>query len=219
MLKVAGDRAEIVADSGANPFKIVPIHESLAPLQSTNELDGLRNRPEGAFVGRWQADANVPFLTANNDDGAYTPLNVVVRRYRVSRDTTEFPAVGYNRGVLPAGPRPDGLWEGDANRGAVEFRIPWMLLNITDPSSRHLLNDADHPLGPYRSVPIPGIRVAAALRAGTKWSTLPRPGGTVAAFTWDRWERPQWRARPKPLYRAMQRVFRNLRAPVTGIGH
>ncbi len=218
VLRISGTRAEILADSGANPWSIVPIHANLAQLRSKTELDLLDELPDGAFSGRWQANANVPFLTAANEDGAYTPLRVVVRRHRVSPDTTEHPAVGYNRGLLPKGAAPSGMWEISEEHNAIEIRIPWMLLNVTDPSSRHVLKGADHTLGPYRSEPVSDIRIVAAMRSGL-WSTFPRDGGTVSAFTWDRWERPQWRARPKPLYRAMQRVFGDLLTPATSSGH
>src|SRR5690606_17163154 len=53
--------------------------------------------------------------------------------------STEYLAVGYDRGILPAGPPPDGYWERSEDGTVLEVRIPWLLINVTDPSSRTVL--------------------------------------------------------------------------------
>jgi hypothetical protein len=210
VLSFDGETAEVLADSAVNPWMVEPIYEDLDSEPGWTELDGLPRTPPGAFTGRWQARANIPFRSNVNSDGEYTPLRVVVRRHRIARDSTEHPATGYNRGVLTEGPAPDGAWEQSEDGTAVEIRIPWMLINITDPSSKNVLSGADGPEGPYRSQPIESINIVATYRSADSWIPVPDRSETVSAFAWDRWERPRWTARARPLFRHMQTTFRDL---------
>ncbi|MBX6365978.1 MAG: hypothetical protein IRZ00_19190 [Gemmatimonadetes bacterium] len=105
----------------------------------------------------------------------------------------------------------------------MEVRIPWALLNVTDPSSRRVLRvggaapkdpDADDALP---TEVVPGIRIVAATRgADGEWRAWPRSGQAkdVALFTWPTWERPRWHARRRPVYGALRAAF----AEVGGAG-
>src|SRR5690606_23655493 len=122
-------------------------------------------------------------------------------------DSLEYPGYGYDRGVLPEGPLPDGAWE---RRGdVVEVRIPWNLVGVTDPSTRTVRTggvDADGALATAR---VEAIRLVPAARdAGGTWR-MPSTAGAVA-FAWEGWEQPQYRTRARPTFDVMRGVFREL---------
>jgi hypothetical protein len=160
---------------------------------------------------------NGPFRTVANDAGKWDTLVVVTNRRRISRSGTIFPAISYDRNrLLYARQTENSLadWYADAERGLIEVRVPWGMLQVVDPSSRSVLfgNAATR-------------KVAAAATDGFRFvvesydptthavgSTLPR--GLAAAnrsdlptWTWPVWEEPQWHAEVKPLFAAMQKAF------------
>jgi len=202
---------ELLADSASNPWVITEIRDYM-PHGRAYRLPRVEPVPPGLFFGRWHATPNVPFRTLANSDGAYTPLRVIVNRLRYGRDSTEFLAVGYNRGILRAGPAPDGTWEATLERDLLEIRIPWMLLNFTDPSDHRVLQGADSASGAFLSERVPGIRIVGAYRTPTGWVTLPGHGQQgVSIFRWPGWERPRYRARLRPIYEALRVTFGQLR--------
>ncbi|HET9985993.1 MAG TPA: tetratricopeptide repeat protein [Longimicrobiales bacterium] len=172
--------------------------------------------PAGFFLGRWSQRMNFPMVAGRREDGVYEGLRVVTNRVRLGRDGVEYPAMGYDRGVLRRGVAPDGVWEMDEADGAVEVRIPWTLLNVTDPSSRRVLRvggpapkslDEDDALA---TEVVEGIRIVAATRgADGGWKAWPRSGKAtdVALFGWPTWEQPRWHARRRPTYEALRAAF------------
>jgi hypothetical protein len=236
VLRLADGEARLLADPRSNPFRLYPVRQDLgseAPRRPAvfGELDGL----PGLFDGRVEGDFRRPYTTRRVKDGRYDSLRVVTNRPRFARDGSEFPALGYDRGVLPHGGPPDGLWEELEDEGVIEVRIPWMLLNFTDPSQRRLLQDppdADDS-DPFGTLTVEDIRIVAAFRDGEQeWTAWPGPkaalagidgaggatAGTVARYSWPTWESPSWRERRRPVFDAMRRVFAELasRAVATG---
>ena len=72
-------------------------------------------------------------------DGAFDSLFVTTNRFRVARDGRRFAARGVNRGRLQYGraaTASNADWFLDRSEGMLEVRLPWNLLNVTDPSSR-----------------------------------------------------------------------------------
>jgi hypothetical protein len=117
----------------------------------------------GEFVGN-----RAPFAPVANDDGRYVPLLIETNRERVARNGTVYPArhldwgrLGYGAERAPAGaPRGDSSvaydpraeWFADRARGVIEVAIPWGLVNVSDPSSRSVVDD------------VPGTRETEATR-------------------------------------------------------
>jgi len=100
-----------------------------------------------------------PFRPVANDDGVYIPLIIETNRERVSRSGKLYPARHLDWGRLEFGREPARapVWPGgasafeydphaewtidDAGR-TIEVALPWGLLNVGDPSSRSVLDDA-----------------------------------------------------------------------------
>ncbi len=211
VLRIEADSAQLLVDAPYNPFTIRRVGE----MNTTDPapFPDIDNPLPGLFQGRLQQAYNRPFQTLPNDDGRYEPLRVITNRRRFARDGTEYPAVGYDRGRLPHGPLPDGFWERDDEAGLIEVRIPWMLLNVTDPSSKRVLaEDVTDLAGGFGTEQIEGIGIVAAARAGAE--QLQWPGSSAAAdvaiFRWDGWEEPRWVGRRRPVFDTMREVFEAL---------
>ena len=102
-------------------------------------------------------------------------------------------------------------------RGFIEARIPWSLLNVTDPSARRVIDDSERKIpGPVGTSITPGFRfVLAAITAekplweggGTFHLSLPaaqkRRIPKPPLFTWPTWEQPtfyRFRKQSFPIY-------------------
>ncbi|HET7040285.1 MAG TPA: hypothetical protein VFH97_10400, partial [Gemmatimonadales bacterium] len=198
-LRVSDREARLVARPGVNPYRLLT---SPGPPREAVGAPRIENPPPGFFTG-WLAQVpNTPPAAGRRDeDGAFDPLRVLTNRTRFGRDGTRYPALGYDRGLLPAGEPPDGAWTRDAATGAVEIRVPWLSINVTDPSSRSVWSGA----GDAGFVAVEGIGiVVAAPQADGAWPTA------VSRFTWPGWEEPRWRARRRPAFDTLRAVFSEL---------
>jgi hypothetical protein len=83
--------------------------------------------------------------------------------------------------------------------GLVEVRLPWGLLDVTDPSSRTVLRRVRDP-GPFLTEVFPGFAFAVTDPQGRRLANA-RPYG------WPVWETPVWHERLKPAYYAMQTLW------------
>lgn len=166
------------------------------------------------------------------DDGDYRYPRLIPNRMRISRSGKIYPRVEHDASKLRRGttdrkdPAFDDLaeWQFDPVRGIAEFRVPWGLLNVTDPSSRAVLFESpDHP-GGYRTTE--GFRMAVAAfapqggdeieaRDGDEFEVLPRPGkdglvGDLPLFTWPTWEEPKWHSLPKLSFGIFKEALRTV---------
>lgn len=234
VLVATGGEVRVLADPPSNPFRHVPVGQGAR--NPTGRVMEVGASPPGLFHARVEQRFNLPYYTEANDDGRYDSLRVVVNRRRFARDSTEYLATGYDRGVLREGPAPDGVWE-RASGGVLEVRVPWLLINVTDPSSRTVLQGPGSanargaepgPDGRWRLRPgvaawpdtvsgalgterIDGVGVVASVRRGDRGATVaPGPGRRVARFTWPTWEVPRWTERARPAYGVMSETYAQL---------
>ncbi|HET6764654.1 MAG TPA: hypothetical protein VFH27_13310, partial [Longimicrobiaceae bacterium] len=218
-LHAGPDGVRLLADPPSNPFAVT-LNTQIqggAPVPPP----AIANPLPGFFSGRWEQHFNRPFLSLANEDGRYNSLRVVTNRRRFGRDGTEYAGFGYDRGVLHEGPPPDGSWERAPGGGAFEVRIPWGLLNVTDPSERRVLQDSTPGTGDFGTTIVPGIHIVAATVDGAgRWTAWPASGRAedVALFTWPGWEVPRYTARRRPAFDAMREAFRTMRPVATGGG-
>lgn len=147
---------------------------------------------------------------ARSDAAQFDSLFVTTNRFRVTRTGSQIPATGVNRGRLrygrvAASSLADWFIERTAGRSLVEVRLPWGLLNVTDPSTRTVLT-AVHARE----------RVATAVTDGFRFvvAALDRHDNHVAAFVpastpyvWPTWEDPQWHEQLKPAYYALRELW------------
>jgi len=108
----------------------------------------------------------------------------------------------------------------------LQVRIPWLLLNVSDPSSRSVLFEGNlaRALDPrageeasrLTGLPTNGFRIAAvALKPGPALvGTIPAldpygnwPTASFPLWTWSTWEEPTWHEYLKPAYFALQQLW------------
>lgn len=160
-------------------------------------------------------DRGVVFSTLE-PSGFFLPLFFEANRERFARDGTRHPPEIWERGRLrfgsldPTSPlfdtRADVAIGAD---GAIEIRLPWGLLNVTDPSTHQVL----HAEGGAWTRTTEGFRVyALALDAGAlPLDRLPRdPAAAPPRWLWDAWTEPTYRLELKhgadALRRAMEAI-------------
>lgn len=150
--------------------------------------------------------AGGPFASPVSPSGRFAHLMFETNRERFARDGTRYPAQRINRGALRFGSldpaTPDFDTRTDvavgAPAGAIELRIPWTLLNVTDPSSGRVLHQEREHEPPFDTVATDGFRIYAfaALRdrpgQGSE-SLLPAPGTASPVFAWPHWNEPKFR--------------------------
>ena len=151
-----------------------------------------------------------PVTVTDRRDGRFDPLFVVTNRSRYGRDGTFFPAQGVDRGSLRFGTESGSTlsdWYYDSAAGLLELRLPWDLINVTDPSTRTLLLDRTGE-GPFGTVTADSFHFTVA-RYRKSSHTLT---GTIAAapWSWTGWTSPVSHARLKPAADSMRAVWSGL---------
>jgi hypothetical protein len=163
-----------------------------------------------------------PVITRNRNDGRFDSLFVITNRAKFARDGTFFPYQGYDRGRLLHGTEARSTladWYLDEKAGLLQIRIPWDLLNVTDPSTRTLLFDPKTS-GTYGTVTAADFHVGVVIYAkgGATDSkvvgvlpALKEGRWRIADFTpwrWDGWKGPRSHSRLKPVYDSLRMLWR-----------
>ena len=160
-----------------------------------------------------------PVTTSNRDDGRFDSLFIITNRARFGRDGTFYRAQGYDRGRLRYGTQVMSTlsdWYLDERAGLLELRIPWDLLNVTDPSTRTLLHDR-------RTEGAFGTTVAADFHVGVlihRRGQQPQVMGAIPQvlrgvwlaggfkpWRWQGWTEPRSHARLKPVYDTLKLLW------------
>ena len=173
-------------DDGA--VRILPEYNRYAPIADPRSGDDL-----GRFYHR-------PVTIMNRNDGRFDSMFVITNRARYGRDGTFFPAQGVDRGSLRFGTaRASTLsdWYLDDDAGLLEIRIPWDLLNVSDPSSRTLLYERGG-TGDFGTVAAGDFHFLVA--AYDKRTGHTEQLGPSRGWRWDGWTVPAWFSRTKPAY-------------------
>jgi hypothetical protein len=153
-------------------------------------------------------------------DGLFAPLELITNRASYGRDGRLYPAQAHERGRLRFGTEQlTSLadWYFDAAAGLLEVRLPWGLLNFTDPSSRTIIL-AMRAGGEFVTTKTDGMRVGvvtydkgAGPRVRGALPRLDRSGhwrvSDFRTWTWEPWEAPEYYSRLKPAFAAMRDVW------------
>ncbi len=160
-----------------------------------------------------------PITTVARTDARWDSLFVMTNRARFGRDGTFYPARGLNRGRLRFGTEVESTlsdWYWDDRTGILEVRLPWDLLNVSDPSSWTILYET-RKTGAFGTVTTDGFRIGATLLRRPDASRLAAWPSTDAdgrwnakafrTWLWKRWEEPVYHQRLKPVYDSLKTVW------------
>jgi tetratricopeptide (TPR) repeat protein len=170
-----------------------------------------------------------PIWVGRRFDAVFDTLFALTNRPRFTGEGKLIRGQGLNLGRLTYGRSAENSiadWFYDEASGMLQLRLPWLLLNVSDPSSRQVLFESDLPraLDPkdgepesrLTGVPTDGFRIAAVALfpgpdlAGTIPALDPYGNWLLDAFTtwtWKTWEEPTWHEYRKPAYYAFQRLW------------
>jgi tetratricopeptide (TPR) repeat protein len=215
VVQLAGPEASHVwIASSYNPYEIVPVPG--LPLETTL----------GQKLG-W-----TPELTGS---GTFEGEIIEPNRRRFARSGKYFPPERYDRGFLrygtpdPSSPDYDPLaeWHANVQSNTIDVRIPWALLNVTDPSRLEIFAGLEKD-GTVRTVRTPGFILAAfsyrpqallrmrpIMQQGHPIAdSLPAlagplvmPQNSLRRYLWASWKRPQYVLREKQSYDILQKTF------------
>ena len=176
-----------------------------------------------------------PWKSSKNDDGLFVEMLAETNRRRVSRDGTVYPAIVYSRSPLrygtmdPDSPDYDDLveWNANSREGFIELRLGWNLLNVTDPSTRQVLDDPVPPKGGaghrttdgfrfYLASWVPGDHRLLATIPAVSAAGRYAPEG-IPFYTWEPWDQPTWHSYLKKSYFILKERLAPLR-PLAGTG-
>lgn len=155
------------------------------------------------------------------NSGQFSPYRFVLNKALVIPKTQQqLPFSQYETGKLLEGngnpeaadyhSMTDYSWHDDT----IELRIPWLLLQASDPSQREFIGDVYTAADGYASsIKIDEIYIGATFHdsAQAVVETLPLQQGTqvpaLAAYTWDTWNIPPSKERLKQSYYIVQEAF------------
>ncbi|HVB29500.1 MAG TPA: tetratricopeptide repeat protein [Terriglobia bacterium] len=216
--------------SSYNPYEIIPV-------------EGI---PSDTALG--QKLGWTPELT---DQGTFEGEIVEPNRRRFARNGRYFPPERYDRGILrygtldPSSPDYDPLaeWHANVQTNTIDVRIPWALLNVTDPSTLGIFAGLEKDgtvkttrtpgfiLAAFSYRPVQEFRMRPIMEQGHPIAdALPALAGpltispdSLRKYTWASWTQPQYVLRKKESYGLLQKAFlalpkTPLSSPATG-GH
>ncbi len=169
-------------------------------------------------------------LSRTRSDGKFDSLFALTNRPRYTRAGTFIPGSGVNAGRLTYGRASENSladWFHDASAGMLQIRLPWGMLNVSDPSTASILYASDtvlalkqsddcSPCSGFVGVPSDGFRLAAValgLESNVAGSipAVSESGRLVApsfvTWRWAKWEQPTWHEYVKPTYGALRDLW------------
>lgn len=163
-----------------------------------------------------------PYRSRRNDDGVFVMPQTESNRQRIGRDGKVYPPHRQEIGHLRRGtqdrrdPAFDSGSEWQRSPGFVEARIPWGLLNVTDPSTHQVVHDPE-PLGDgVGRRTTDGFRVAliALGEDNSVTKTLPQAKEQriplPPLFTWKSWQQPEFHTYRKPGFERVRKALAEL---------
>jgi len=160
----------------------------------------------------------VPYAK-KKDNGVYHPIRLTLNK-QLDVGGKKVPFQSYETGVFrfgtanPEDKNYDSLTDISVNakRTMYEIRIPWLLLNIKDPSTREAMGDVWSG-GLTSNVHLDGIRIGLYETDGKTSFAYPAlqngvlPANQFYDYQWQPWEEPVYHERLKQSYEELKKVF------------
>lgn len=154
------------------------------------------------------------YRTVKNYDGSFVDQFLLSNRARTDILGDTFPETKHHRGKLifgnsgkPETSNADIIWTED---GFLELRLTWQLLNVTDPSSRSVL-EGNPETGGIDFAETNKFNLLFIVTDKNKQVTDVFPNNKKLTYTWDFWETPEYVSRIKPVYHALTETFKALK--------
>ncbi|MFO7896171.1 MAG: polysaccharide deacetylase family protein [Candidatus Cloacimonadales bacterium] len=152
------------------------------------------------------------YASKANNNGRFVQQELISNRARETLLTEKVPQKLHNRSKLVFGKLAENSnadWYFNAETGVLELRLPWHLLNVSDPSSLQVLHDiANTPQIETTAADFHLYTYISDLQNNIQF-TIPR-NEKAWSYQWDGWEDPIYTTRLKPQYYTLQKLFPQL---------
>ncbi|MBU5440185.1 hypothetical protein KQI42_19510 [Tissierella sp. MSJ-40] len=160
------------------------------------------------------------------NNGIFNPIRLALNKeITIPKTGQKQPLIHYETGILrkgngnPESPEYDSLADYYINKedNFMEIRIPWLLLNFKDPSTKEIMGDM-HINGLESKINIDGIKIAVAAYDTNNPENpdiFPRStDGKISEkglynYAWDKWNEPIIKERLKKSYHILKDTFSN----------
>jgi hypothetical protein len=180
----------------------------------------------GAFFGE---HFRRPIYSERRSDGVFDTLFALTNRPRYMQNGTLMRGKGINIGRLRYGTLAANTindWWWDAAAGVLEVRLPWGLLNVSDPSTGKILFESNvqlalHPPETGKGSELTGVAsdgfrfAVVAIRPGPDiLGTIPKldaygnwPLANFVTWKWKTWDTPTYHTHLKPVYETLKKLW------------
>lgn len=153
------------------------------------------------------------------NNGVYHPIRLTLNKeLTINKEEGQLtvPFSAYETGKLTYGiNNPDvekstSLADFYIKDGTLELRLPWLLLNVKDPSQREMMGDLwDGTSLEENSKTIESIyaKIVVSSKNKESFQQIPSAKGDWLEYTWDKWEEPTYHERLKKSYDYLQEAF------------
>ncbi|HNW90353.1 MAG TPA: polysaccharide deacetylase family protein [Bacteroidales bacterium] len=161
------------------------------------------------------------YASKKNNNGLFVEQLLLANRGKKTIMGKKIDSVCFNQGTLHFGnsgnpEHSNADWYWDNKTKILEIRLPWLLLNVSDPSSRSVLDDV---------AGTEAIEYSATPGFNIFYYTTGKTGNTAENtsslkpyhYSWDKWEKPAYTQRLKPVYDTLNTLFARLEVPVDTI--
>lgn len=159
---------------------------------------------------------NYRFASTKNANNRFERIMPIVNSKRVTKDGRFIPEIRNDNSRLNKGDFNQSFYHWNQNNDTISLRLPWALLNITDPTTHRVLNDvgiySDYPArDTLETATTDGIRFTFLLTENnTVYDQLPNNFEQAPkAFLWPTWGEPNPNWRLKESYYIIQNYFKN----------
>jgi hypothetical protein len=144
------------------------------------------------------------------NSGLFNPIrHALSARLYLPKTQVTIPFQSYEAGLLkrgysnPTHPNYDSLADIQFGDGVAELRIPWLLLNVMDPSTKQILADFK-PNASFQPEAVEGFYIGALNETQTRVLTS-------ALYAWTEWDLPIFHERLKKSYYLVQEAFQAIK--------
>jgi hypothetical protein len=155
------------------------------------------------------------YASKNNNNGVFSEQKLLSNRSRITLTGDSIKRILHNRSNLIHGnsslsefSNADWFW--NEKDKILELRLTWHLLNVSDPSTRSVLDDIPN---------TPEIECSKTQGFDIFFFVTDKNNNILEDispekpyfFSWEGWEEPDYFIREKPLYKKLQKVFLNMK--------
>ncbi len=151
------------------------------------------------------------YSSKENSDGKFVRQILLSNRDRESLLGEKTGRTVYDRSSLTSGNSSESRysnsnWFWNESEKVIEIRIPWHLLNVSDPSSKNVLDDKEG-TGDIESSETEGFHIYSFITDKNDEKVKQIPGSDPDFYKWDKWNVPQYSTRLKKTYFMFQSLF------------